>query len=320
MNDDELIKKSKKYLGILKEFSGELDYSLSRIDNDLNNYLHQRDKKSRIDLLSSLALFEKYFHPLIERYKQSSYIGDEIEKNIYKLNIDRHWRAYEFKELFNAIDYYHKIYAIKQKVLIGFPESVRDERYFYYRYALLHHYLFFREELTVQSIEYASPGNINFEGLGEVIRELRQTVDWIISAKWIEKIIINFYIIRDREYKRLLEEKKRTHLRADVEYEKNRLLEEKIRHLKNKKEIEEYSCLKKSVIKTKEEEDIPLDQEKYFERVEDIADNGIELEDKKIASLPQYEEKVILNAKRLHRLGYKNEKISKTNQDAQQSH
>jgi len=275
-------------------------------------------------LLSSVALFEKYFSPLIEDYKQYSHIDEKVEKNIYILNIERHWRAYEFKELFNSIDYYHKIYTLKQKLLHNIPEyQPYDTRYFYYRYALLHHYLFFREELTVKKIEYASPGSINFEGLGEVIRELRETVDWIISAKWIENIIINFSLIKDKEYRRLLSEKKYMKLKADYESEKNRLLEEEIRTLKNKNEIAKYSFLKQAVLKTKEELKTtnPVEfekNEKYLNRIENISDLGIELEYKKIASLPEYEDKVISNAKNLNRLGFKNKKIRPVNKVAQQ--
>jgi hypothetical protein len=323
MNDDKLVKNAKKYIAILREFVGELDYSLSEIDRNLNNYLYEHNSKSKIKLLSSIALFEKYFLPLVNDYRNNSSLNNDSNKDTYRIIIDRDWRAYEFRQMFNSIDYFNKIYVLKSKFLdkLTKPHFLRhDEGYFSYRNALLHNYLYFREELSVTQIKYASKGNVNFEGLAEVIRELRETIDWLISAKWLENILINWSLLRDKEYKKLLSDKKRMRLRGDYEHEKNRVFEEKIKRLKARKEIEKYSFLKPAIRIVKEElkSNYPKDYEnniKYFNKLEKLSDIGVELEIKKVASLPQYEQRVIFSAQNLNRLGYKSKKIIPTSEN-----
>jgi len=319
MENEKLIYQAKKYISLLHDLSGELDYSKHRLESNLEKYMSNLDNKSKIDLLSSIAFFEKYFSPLIHDFKSKEYsiIQDEIRYDEFKLIIDRNWRAYEFKQLFNGVDYFHKIYSLERKLLKNIPSSKSYRtRDFYYRYSLLHYYMSLREELSVTKIQYASLGNINFQGIGDVIRATKEVVDWIITGEWIKKLINNFDIVKDKRRRETIKEIGINKDQLELEQIKNSILEERLSRLKTKEEIEHFSLLREAILRTRKEIEkcgySPESYEKFLQGInkfEEINGIGIQLEYKKIASLIQYEQQVIVNMRNLNRLGVDNNKV-----------
>ena len=319
MENEKLIYKAKKYISLLHDLSGELDYSKYRLESNLEKYLSNLDIKSKVDLLSSIAFFEKYFFSLIHELKSKEYsiIQEEIRYDEFKLIIDRDWRAYEFKQLFNGVDYFHKIYSLESKLLRNIaPSKSYRTKDFYYRYALLHYYMSIREELSVTKIRYASLGDIKFKGVGDAIRATKEVVDWIITGEWIKKIINNFDIVKDKRRRAIIKEIEIKKDQLELEQINNRILEERLNRLKTEQEIEHFSLLGEAILITRKEMErdghSPESYEKFLrgiQKFEEINRIGIQLEHKKIASLIQFEQQVIINMRNLNRMGVDNNKV-----------
>lgn len=157
-----------------------------------------------------------------------------------------------------------------------------------YRQARLYYYLSPREELQVNQIKFSSPGLVNFEGVGEVVKEVRELVDYIIAFKWFKGIIDTYdYFAYGRKVAR----------------EKSRL-----------EHAETRSKLKQVVrqMQDREVQDTIDSLEQYHQalgKLNQIADLMIELDKKGLARLPVVEQTFMRSVSMLHRLGYEQQKV-----------
>lgn len=208
MNGNIPISQAEEYLHQLEQLLDELVYAREEFSSRLHRYEQNKTPHSRIDLQSSIAHFEKYILPfLIAQQQQDTPLPIENAQTL-TLGIDGYWGAYEFRQMFDGVDYLGKLYTIRAK-LEGRSPDVRMPRGMtrspVYRKANLSYYLSTREELRVRRIQFSSPGLVSFEGIGDVIKEIRETFDYVITGEWVKRLLRNYYDIKDSRDIRIAE-------------------------------------------------------------------------------------------------------------------
>jgi hypothetical protein len=200
-----LISQAQHYLELFEQFMDSLHYAYVEFRERLERYQDEQNPQTTIDLQSSVAHFERFVFPLIsnQQLEEKPRIEDS---GILTLGVDGYWRAYEFRQFFDGVDYLHKLYAIKGKLEREAPDLRLRRgmtRSVVYRRARLYYYLSPREELQVRQIKFSSPGLVNFEGVGEVVKEVRELIDYIITFKWFKGIIDTYdYLTYGRKVER----------------------------------------------------------------------------------------------------------------------
>jgi hypothetical protein len=216
------------YLQQLERLTHGIEYARDEFSNRLKRYRQDDNPQTRIDLQSAVAHFEKYILPFV--------VAQQVEERpliegpeTLTLEIDGYWGVYEFRQMFEGIDYLNKLFTIRFKLERDSPDFRLRRgitRSPVYRRAQLYYYLSPREELRVRQIQFASPGLVSFEGTGDVVKELRETIDYAITLAWLKRFIDTFWQIRDKEGRRAETEARRAEAearKAEAEDEDTRL-------------------------------------------------------------------------------------------------
>jgi len=303
MSDGLSISQAESYLRQLRELRDELKYAEYEFDRRLEKYRNEVNPETRINLQSSIAQYEKYILPFaIAQQKEETPIIENADS--LTLNIDGYWGAYEFRQLFDGIDYLNKLYTVRSK-LEGRSQDFRVPnsmtRSSVYRKARLSYYLSTREELRVKRIQFASPGSVNFEGVGDVIKEIRETFDYIITGEWVKRLIKNYYEIRNPDLRKA--------------EERTRMAEYNAQHAEAVlREIEARSKIKAAIQKTRTQLDsrnmaISEETQKGLQLMDKTANLIIRLEVDGLASMPVVEDSLMHTISQLHRLSYEEQKV-----------
>lgn len=286
-----LVRQAWHYLELFERFIESLHYAYTEFETHLQHYERVQDPQTTIDLQSSVAYFERFVFPLISS-QQTEKITSIENSDTLLLGVNGYWRAYEFRQFFDSVDYLHKIYAIGGKLRREAPDLRLRRgmtRSVVYRQARLYYYLSPREELQVRQIKFSSPGLVNFEGIGEVVKEVRELVDYIITFKWFKGIIDTYDYF---DYGRKVEREK-----ARLEYAQTKSkLKEVVRELREKDSREAIEHLEQ--------------YRQALDTLNQIADLMIELDKKGLAHLPTVEQTFMRSVSMLHRLGYEDQKVS----------
>jgi hypothetical protein len=108
--------------------------------------------------------------------------------NSLTLRIDGTWRAFDFEQLFESVDYLNKLSVIALKLRADQPDMRLDEQFTrsnVVKHARLHYYLAQHEELQVRKVEFSSPGLVKFSGVASVTKELRIFIQYLISLEFV---------------------------------------------------------------------------------------------------------------------------------------
>jgi len=315
----DLIQNAKNYLQDIEKLTHELTYARERLTAKIAAFRMEPSIENRLELESSTAHFEKHYLPYILS-KKSDDIFESEDLIRFTVNIQNRWKAYEFRQLFNGIDILNKIFVLRQKLYTSKPDiriSRSDTRYPYYVHARLYHHLYIAEELKVAKIEYSSPGQINFEGLAGVIEQVRETFDYIVTGRWVKGFLENYYWFKNSDYQQIAIDAKKAEKKAEIFEARARAREAELRELYIKDKIREYSNLKKAINKTRSQyiensnsEDV--ENFKGIDKLDEIAELGVELEQKKIAHLPAFEDNLVSNMSNLRRLSQEQRKVLPT--------
>jgi hypothetical protein len=306
MNKPRLSIQAKHYIDLLEEFARDLRYTLDIFKGRLQRYEEIDNYQNKIDLLSSIAYFDNYIFPIIMFRQIEGTVNDE-DSDVITLGINGNWGAYEFHHLFEGLDYLSKVYTIRAKLNRDAPEFRLRRgmtRLTIYRKAKLSFYLSLREELHVQKIQFGSPGLVSFEGVGEVIKELRETLDYIVTGVWIKHFLDTFYQIKDRGIRKIEDEARKADANARRAEADARRVEADLRAIEARSKI-------KTVIRQIRQEGQNLNQRDLsgLERIDTLADLGIRLEADGLANINSYEDQLINSISVLHRLSYEKQKL-----------
>ncbi len=305
MNNNLLTSQAEAYLQQLDQIAEEIFYSREQFREHLNVFQRKQDFQSRIDLQGSIAHFEKYLLPLLIQTRQDYEITDIQEQDVFSIGIDGDWKAYEFRQLFNSIDYFNKVYVMQTKLQRNTPDVRLRQgrtRSYIYREARLYYYLSIREELRVQRVQFASPGYINFEGDKAALEKVKDTVQYAITQGWVKMLVDNFFSALNEQLSMWKAESKA------------RQVEAILRETKAREQIEAHSNLKKAIAMTRNqlEKQAPhlLEQASPgLANFDSIADAGIQFEQNKLVSLPVFERNTVNQIGHLNRVGYEQEKV-----------
>ena len=280
---DVSLEEAEKYLKQLEELSKEIEYARSRFVEHIERYRHYKNVDSRIDLQSSIAYFEKNIQPVIARQQvPERRFTDSFETLL--LGIDDEWQAYEFRQLFQGLDYLNKLFVIRYKLTKDAPDLRLNRgitRSQVARYSPLHYYLTSYEELHVRSVQYASPGSINFEGLATAIHELKDLVSYIFTFQFVKGFVDLYdHFKYDRQIDRA---EKRLRLKELIRREQSQ--ERKFAA----EDLDEYK--------------------KFLEKMNEIADLATQLENKGLAKAITIEETAMNSISLLSRLGFDEQKV-----------
>lgn len=306
MNGNISISQAESYLRQLERLAQEIDYARQEFGINLDRFRKEPTPQTRIDLQSSIAHFEKYILPfsVAQRVEEAPPIEDA---QTLTLGIDGHWGAYEFRQLFEGVDYLNKVYTIRAKLARPSPDFRLRRgmtRIPIYRKARLGYYLSTREELRVKQIQFASPGLVSFDGVGDVIKEIRETFDYIIAGVWVKHFLDAVYQIRDRDIRKAEDEARRADAMARKAEAEARRAEADLRMIEARSRI-------KTTIRQLQQEDRPVSNREGLglEKLNEIATLGIRLEADGLANLYVFEDSVINAISVLHRLSYEQQKL-----------
>ena len=241
----------------------------------------------------------------IEKFELSKYKNNELKYYLsnsenFTIRIDKDWKAFEFDRIFKTIDFLNKLYVIQYKLKKHDSRLVNEEtRSFIYKNAKLYHYIAPFEEIRVSKIEYASPGFITFNGIGEVVSKIQNLVSSIIAFEFIRKIVDNYDYFK---YKRPLQiEREKADLRNAIRKTETESIEEENRKLELQSN---YDQLKYKIEKDRLNRKIEVIKELI-----EICDLIEILDSKKIANKEILESQIIQCLSSLNNLGFENEKI-----------
>ncbi len=306
MNGNISISQAETYLHELERLAQEIDYAHREFGIRLDRYRKDVNPQTRIDLQSSIAHFEKYIlsFAVAQRVEEAPPIEDP---ETLTLGIYGYWGAYEFRQLFEGIDYLSKVYTIRAKLARPSPDFRLRRgmtRLPIYRKARLGYYLSTREELRVRQIQFASPGLVSFGGVGEVIKELRETLDYVITGVWVRHFLDTVYQIRDREIRKTEDEARRAEAMARKAEAEARRAEADLRTIEARSKI-------KIAIRQLRQENRPVSNREGLglENLNEIADLGVRLEADGLANLDVFEDSVMNAISVLHRLSYEQQKL-----------
>ena len=318
MSDTFVINQAETYLEQLERYIQELDYIRHQLRDRLERYRYDDDPPARIDLQGSIAHFEKFVLPSIFE-KQERTVSRIENARILTLGIDGGWGVYDFKQLFDSIDYLGKFYTVDYKLVRDSPDfriGRRMTRSYVYRGGKLYYYISPREELRVRRMEFSSPGLINFEGVGEVIRELRATIDYIITGQWVKGIIDTYYSLKNREINR---ETRRYEELARLAEARSRIAKADAERARSiYQQIESHSLIKEAIRQTRQQDLIyrtsdPEKTRRGLQEFERLSDTIVQLEANGLASMPKVEDSLMSSTSKLHRLGYEQQKVKTAN-------
>lgn len=306
MNGNISISQAEAYLRQIEQLAQEIDYARHEFGIRLERYRKDINPQTRIDLQSSVAHFEKYILPFAVAQRVEEVPPIEGAQTL-TLGINGYWGAYEFRQLFEGIDYLSKVYTIRAKMSRPSPDFRLRRgmtRIPVYRKAKLSYYLSTREELRVRQIQFSSPGLVSFEGVGEVIKELRETLDYVITGVWVKHFLDTVYQIRDREIRKAEDEARRADAMARKAEAEARRAEADLRAIEARSKM-------KMAIRQLRQENRPVSNREGLglEKLNEIADLGIRLEADGLANLYVFEDSVINAISVLHRLSYEQQKL-----------
>lgn len=273
-----------EYLQELEGLRKQIDFLHTEINERLQQYRRSPgDEINTIILQGYIAYFERFIQPTLIKKDSSQKRYTEPSRRL-TLSIDHDWRSYEFRQLFQGIDTLNKIFVLKTKLRKESPDlRIRQEmtRSRVYRYAQLWYYLTPHEEIQVTSIQFSSPGSINFEGLGDAVREIRELVHYVVTFQFVK----GFVDVYDHfKYERPIQRAENRMKLKDVL--KQEQLHERRRALQD---LEEYRS--------------------FLAKMNEIADLAIELENKGLANGAIVEDAAIRSISYLNRLGFEQEKL-----------
>lgn len=216
----------------LDEMLEELNYLRGEIASRLTEYkTNPHNIENRIALQSHTSYYERFIQPA---FGMSNAPIKEYSESLGQLKffIDKNWQAYEFHQFFQAVDIINKLYVFKFKL----QKETKDLNIYQPMVRLkqsydsgLYYYLNSREEIYVTSISFSSPGDINFEGLGEVVKEVRELLHYVVTFQWVKGIVDTFDQLKyDKPIER---SEKRLRLRQAVNKEEQYLQTQNIDRL-----------------------------------------------------------------------------------------
>lgn len=273
-----------EYISELESLQNQIGFLLSEMKNGAMQYEHfPEDEINIVKLQSNIAYYERFIRPAFIETNAPVRQFDEPTRRL-TLAIDRKWKSYEFKQLFDGVDNLHKLYVLRSKLRKESPDlriSREMTRSRIYRYGLLYYYLTPHEEIQVTSVQFASPGQINFEGLGDAVRELRELLHYVVTFQFVK----GFVDVYDHfKYERPVQNAERRMKLKDVlekeqSYSRNRAM----------KELEEYRT--------------------FLKTMNEIADLAIDLDKKGLANGAIVEDVAVKSISYLNRLGFEQEKV-----------
>lgn len=276
------LREAEEYLTRFERLRDEINYAYEEFHRRFDFYRQAPNPQNSVDLESSIAFFEKHIKPLLsEKRTLDRHFSDLRE--ILEIGIIKDWQAYEFRQLFQGIDYLNKLFAVRYKLTRDAPDlRLRREmtRSHVFRHAELYYYLAPHEELHVRSIEFASPGSINFEGIAGVVKEVRELLNYVFTFQFVK----GFADVVD-------------HFRFDRPIQNT----EKRMRLKEVVRQEQMQDRKFAV------EDME-DYRKFLEKVNQVADLATQLDQKGLARGEIVEEAFMRSLSQLHRLGFEEQK------------
>lgn len=281
--NDVRISEAERYLRQLDELAEQIRYAQYEFRERLEQYRRDPNPVNKTNIQSSIAWVEKYIQPILV---QPSIAERRLNAptDTLLLGIDQEWDAYEFRQLFHGIDYLNKIYVLRTKLFRDSPdlrlnrEMTRSQ---VYRQARLYYYLAPYEELRVRSVQFASPGSVNFEGLGDAIREVRETLHYVISFQFVKGFVDLYDYFR---YERPVQQaERRMKLKELLQREQSQQPRIAV------EQVEAYAA--------------------FLVEMNKIADLALELDRKGLARGLMVEEMAIRSISMLHRLGFEEQKV-----------
>jgi hypothetical protein len=277
------IQEAEGYLRQLEELSREIDYARNELANRIGAFRQRKDVESQVDLQSSIAYFEKTIRPVIARQVSPERRFTDPFSNLV-LAIDDEWQAYEFRQLFQGVDYLNKLFVIRYKLTKDSPDlrlSRGDTHSRISRYSLLYYYLSSYEELHVRSVQYASPGSINLEGIAPAIKEVKDLLSYIFTFQFV-KGFVDLY----------------DHFKYDRQIDRT------------EKRIRLKDLIRREQTQDRKFAADNLDEYKNFlSKMNEIADLTVQLESKGLAKSVTVEETVMNSISLLSRLGFDEQKV-----------
>lgn len=273
-----------EYIQELESLEKQMDFLRSEMRNGLGHYQNNPgDEINAIRLQGYVAYYERFVRPaFIEtNIPTKSFIEPSRKLTIA---IDKNWKSYEFKQLFDGVDNLHKIFVLQGKLRKESPDlriSHEMTRSRVYRYGLLYYYLTPHEEIQVTSVQFASPGSISFEGLGDAVSALQKLLNYMVTFEFVK----GFADVYDHfKYERPAQNAERRMklkevLEKEQSFSRNRAM----------KELEEYKV--------------------FLGTMNEIADLAIELDRKGLANGAIVEDVAIKSISYLNRLGFEQDKI-----------
>ncbi len=173
-----------------------------------------------------------------------------------------------------------------------------------YRKARLGYYLSTREELRVRQIRFSSPGLVSFEGIGEVIKELRETLDYILTGVWVRNFLNIYYEVRSRELRKAENDARLSEANARSAEARAREAEANVRYLEARSRIK--MAISQSIQDNKPRSSVEIIG---ISRIDGIANIGIQLEAQNLANQFAFEDAAIDAISRLNRLSYEQQKL-----------
>jgi hypothetical protein len=280
--NDLTLREAEKYLARFERLRNEIDYGYEEFRRRLDFYRQSPNPQSSVDLESSIAFYEKHIRPFVveKRIVEKHYTDP---RDILEIGIAQDWQAYEFRQLFQGVDYLNKLFAVRFKLTRESPDlRLRREmtRSRVFRHAELYYYLAPHEELHVKSVQFASPGSVNLEGIAVIVKEIRELLHYVFTCQFVKGFVDQVDYFRfDRPIQNA---------------EKRMKLKEVVR--------QEQMQDRKFAVEDME------DYRKFLEKANQIADLATQLDQKGLARGTIVEEAFMRSLSQLHRLGFEEQK------------
>ena len=107
-----------------------------------------------------------------------------MERKTIKFEIEQDWTAHELSQFIDSVDYYYTVFALAKYGNVERRSVIQDQSIDNDNtitpdnmYLLLEE----NQRLSVQEVQYASPGFISFEGLADVIKEVKEFIKDILT-------------------------------------------------------------------------------------------------------------------------------------------
>lgn len=279
----ELIREAKLYQAALGERIREKEHAARRLHDALQAFENQPDPSNRFELECLLAYFEKTFksEPVLDSLEP----GRDESSEYLTVRIDGPWRAFDFEQFFESVDYLNKLFVIASKLHSSAPDMRMQRemtRSHVVREARLYYYLTQHEELRVRQVQFASPGLVKFQGLAVATKEIRIFLQYLINMDFIRAWVNHAHNIR-KEFGL-----------GELERARKVQMLEKLRASTNQ-------------IRRGEETNAIAQTKRLLTECIDLA---AEMEAKGLADGSRVIDRFVTSVERLHHLGYDSRKIS----------